>query len=203
MSNFDILAKPYAILEYLTFGSLLWRTRLTHIEALANSKRVLLAGDGDGRFLAELHNRYPHLDLHYLDSSPAMLQQAQKRCPQATFHQVTLPTNTLPTNHYDAIVTHFFLDCFTPETLSQVIRNLAQSATPQAIWILSDFKPTKHLWGRLLVSLLYKSFQSLTNLKAKHLTPYEPEMQQSHFTLTASQTSLSGLLTSELWQRNP
>lgn len=203
MSSFDILAKPYRWLEYLSFGPYLWRTRLAHIEALANSKRVLLAGDGDGRFLAELNRRYPHLELHYLDSSPAMLQQAQQRCPQATFHQLTLPTKTLPEAHYDAIVNHFFLDCFTPETLPYVIENLAQTATPNAVWIISDFKPTKHLWGRLIVALLYKSFRLLTGLNANHLTPYEPHLKIAGFQLTASRKHLSGLLASEIWQRNP
>lgn len=202
MSNFDILAKPYAILEYLTFGPLLWRTRITHIEALANSRRVLLAGDGDGRFLAELHQRYPHLDLHYLDASPAMLQEAQRRCPQATFHQATLPKANLPPAHYDAIVTHFFLDCFTPESLPQVIENLAQAATPQALWIISDFKPTPHLWGRLVVALLYKSFRLITGLKANRLTPYEVHLQTAGFTLYRTTSSCRSLLSAEHWQRN-
>jgi ubiquinone/menaquinone biosynthesis C-methylase UbiE len=203
MSSFDILAKPYRWLEYITFGPYLWRARLTHIEALAKAKRVLLAGDGDGRFLAELHKRYPHLDLHYLDASPAMLAQAKRRCPQATFHQTTLPTNTLPKAQYDAIITHFFLDCFTPETLPHVIQNLATTATPEATWIISDFKPTKHLWGRLIIKALYFAFQSLTNLKANHLTPYEPHMQRAGFILNANRRYLSGLLASEIWRRTP
>ncbi len=202
-SNFDVLAKPYRWLEYLTFGPYLWLARTTYIDDLQNRRRVLLVGEGDGRFLAELHRRYPTLELHYLDPSPSMLQTARQRCPQAQFHRATLPNANLPSNHFDAIVTNFFLDCFTPEALPQVIGELAASTTPNAIWLISDFKPTKHLWGRLVVNALYKSFGLLTNLEASHLVSYEAEMQANGFTLTALRNYLAGLLASERWQRNP
>jgi ubiquinone/menaquinone biosynthesis C-methylase UbiE len=201
-SNFDNLAKPYRWLEYATFGPFLWRARISHIAALKHCQRVLLAGEGDGRFLAELHRRHPSLELHYLDSSEAMLNAARQRCPRAKFHQATLPGANLPSGYYDAVVTNFFLDCFTPETLPQVIGELAQSATPNAIWLIADFKPAKHLWGRFIVAALYKSFSLLTNLEASRLVSYEAEMQANGFALIVSRTSLQGLLSAEIWHRS-
>lgn len=199
--SFDLLAKPYRWLESLSFGPYLWRTRLTYLEALSPARRVLLAGEGDGRFLAALQRRFPHLEIHYLDSSPAMLAQAQAHCPQATFHCASLPESPLPRAHYDAIVTHFFLDCFTAQSLPLVIKRLAEAATPKALWIVSDFQATPHWWGRLVVALLYRCFRLLTGLQAQHLVDYRPYLAAAGFRRVAQRSRLSSLLGAELWER--
>lgn len=199
--SFDCLAKPYRWLETLSFGPYLWCTRLTYLEALAPARRVLLAGEGDGRFLAELHRRFPEMEIHYLDSSPAMLAQAQARCAQARFHLAALPEATLPEAYFDAIVTHFFLDCFTAQSLPLVIERLAGAAAPKALWIVSDFQATPHRWGRLVVTLLYRCFRLLTGLEAQHLVDYRPYLVAAGFRRVAQRSRLSALLGAELWER--
>ena len=52
--NFDLIARPYRWLEYLTFGPTLQQTRLHYLPALLHSRNALVLGDGDGRFIAAL-----------------------------------------------------------------------------------------------------------------------------------------------------
>ena len=53
-STFDRLARPYRWLEYAAFGRVLLRCRYDLLPWLADARRVLTVGEGDGRFVAEL-----------------------------------------------------------------------------------------------------------------------------------------------------
>jgi hypothetical protein len=48
--GFGRLAWVYEGLERLVYGSLLQRARLAFIDSLAPCKRILILGEGDGRF---------------------------------------------------------------------------------------------------------------------------------------------------------
>ena len=52
--DFDRLARLYRWMEYLTFGPWLQRCRSAFLGGIANSRRALVLGDGDGRFTARL-----------------------------------------------------------------------------------------------------------------------------------------------------
>ena len=79
MMNCDSIARVYRWIEYAAFGPLLQRTRLHWLEQLGGARRVLLLGDGDGRFLSRFASRYPSAEVHYIDSSARMLDLARKR----------------------------------------------------------------------------------------------------------------------------
>ena len=50
--NCDRIARWYRWLEYASFGRALERRRLEYLAATADARRVLILGEGDGRFLA-------------------------------------------------------------------------------------------------------------------------------------------------------
>ena len=80
----------------------------------------------------------------------------------------------LPTREFDLVATHFVLDCFRPEQLEQVVDRLAGAATPDARWLLSDFRePSAGLgkWrARLILEAMYLFFGWTTGLPADRLT---------------------------------
>ncbi len=203
--NFNRIAKPYRWLEYLALGPLLQRTRTRHLPLLARSRRALLLGDGDGRFTAALLTSNSALTAEAVDLSPAMLALlARNSAPHASRLQ-THCTNALthtPTTPPDLIVTHFFLDCLTQPELNTLITRLAPNLPPGGLWLLSDFRTPNPL-ARLYVRSLYFAFRLLTGLRVTALPDYATPLRNAGLHPIAVHRRLFGLLTTELWQRNP
>jgi hypothetical protein len=56
--------------------------------------------------------------------------------------------------------------------------------------------------ARFIIRSLYLSFRLLTGLRTTHLPDHAAALTPG-FTLIAQHQSLAGLLTTELWQKNP
>jgi len=206
--NFDRLVKPYRWLEYLTFGSALQRCRTHFLSQLADCRSALVLGDGDGRFTARLLTTNPHIRVHAVDISPAMLQALRKsagpHAPRVITETADLRSwqpSTAP--HYDLIATHFFLDCLTTAEIAALASRLAPALSPNAIWLVSDFAIPNTLFGRAfaapLVAMLYRAFRILTNPRIDHLPDHKHALEAAGWYLRAHYSHLCGLLISQLW----
>jgi SAM-dependent methyltransferase len=82
--SFDLIARPYRWLEYLTFGKSLETCRTHFLPQLLDRRHALVLGDGNGRFLAQLLKQSPNLYANAVDNSAAMLQLLRQRCEAAT-----------------------------------------------------------------------------------------------------------------------
>jgi ubiquinone/menaquinone biosynthesis C-methylase UbiE len=203
-TNFDPLAHLYRYLEFAMFGRALWRRRIVYLPQLNASTRVLMAGEGDGRFLAAFLQENPLAQVDYFDSSAKMLALARRRT-LAHLHRVRyfqvdfLDAPQLHTT-YNAVVTHFFLDCFTNAELDRIIPLVAQAADTGAYWVVSEFSAKSFVW-RILIRGLYFFFGRTTGLRVTKLPSYHQILSATGFRLIKSETSLAGLLISELWVR--
>jgi len=206
--NFDLIARPYRWLEYLTLGPFLQRCRTHHLPRLLDRKQALVLGDGDGRFLAALLSANLQLKADVVDTSAAMLRLLSQRCQPYTdrlriHHQSAL--TFAPTKTYDLITTHFFLDCLTQPQLEALIARLIPHLAPNALWLVSDFRiPTgpMRLPARIFVRFLYLAFRLLTGLRITHLPDHEAPLTQAGLSRIAQHRSLFGLLTTEIWSRS-
>ena len=213
--NYDILARPYQWLEYLTLGRTLERTRLHYLPTLTHQQNALVLGDGDGRFLSQLLAQNPTLQADAVDTSAAMLQLLRQRCEAATptaatrlrTHQANALTFTPPTpQKYDLVVTHFFLDCLTQPELDTLVTRITPALAPGALWLLSDFRiPTgsMRLPAKLFVRSLYLAFRIITGLRTTHLPDHVTPLTNAGLTRTAHHQLLAGILSTELWQTPP
>ncbi|SDE70389.1 class I SAM-dependent methyltransferase [Terriglobus roseus] len=214
MSGFDRLAKPYRWMEYLSFGTALENCRFHFLPVLRNTRHALLLGDGDGRFTAALLRQATAADAVAIDASGGMLHALKKRCAAVGAERriqtfCTALNNglseSLPRNHFDLIVTHFFLDCLNDAEVEHIAHDAALCATADARWVISDFHIPDHgamrLPSRLIVRLLYLAFRLLTGLRAQQLPTHGPILHRNGWQMQQQQTSLGGLLISELWQR--
>jgi SAM-dependent methyltransferase len=210
--NFDPIAHPYRWLEYLTLGPTLQRCRLHHLPKLLQQKSAFILGDGDGRFLARLLAANPSLQVDAVDTSKTMLQLLRRHCEEAaptatrlhTHHTSALSFTTPNPEKYDLVVTHFFLDCLTQPVLEALISRTVPTLTPNALWLLSDFRIPPGLMGlpaRLFVRALYLAFRLLTGLRTIRLPDHSTALNNAGLTRISSHYSLAGLLTTELWQR--
>ena len=209
IASFDRIARPYRYLEYLTLGRALDRARLHYLPALAQRKRALILGDGDGRFLAQLLAQNPNLQADAVDTSATMLHLLRKRCEanatRLQTHQIEALAFT-PSNpeKYDLVVTHFFLDCLTQSELETLISRITPHLTPKALWLISDFsiplRGPMRLPARAYIRSLYLAFRILTGLRATHLPDHAAPLTQAGLTRIVHHHLLYGLLTAELWQ---
>jgi hypothetical protein len=205
--NFDRIARPYRWLEYLTLGRSLERAREVFLPLLKDRRQALILGDGDGRFTARLLAQNPFIQAEAVDISAAMLHLLRSRCEahagRLQTHQASAIAHR-PGVRPDLLVTHFFLDCLTQSELDTLALRLGEALEPGGLWLLSDFRIPRGLMRApawILIRSLYLAFRILTGLRVTSLPDLETTLRRAGLTPIAQQSSLGGILTSQLWQR--
>ena len=205
--NCDPIARWYRWLEYIGFGGELERRRLALLPEVRTARRVLVLGEGDGRFLVHLVEQNPAASIDYVDLSARMLDLARKRAgtAQITYHLGDALTFPLPANEYDLVVTNFFLDCFEEGDANRVVERISTTARSRARWLIAEFRQPDRgwqaVWARTWLWALYLFFRLTTGLKTRQLADHHPLLKKQRFRIERAEPSLFGLLASELWTR--
>jgi len=201
--NCDRIAGLYRWLEYFAFGRELERRRGAFLDQVADARRVLVLGDGDGRALASLLKSAPAASVDCVDSSGEMLALARKRAgsERVTYRHADALTVALPRGKYDTIATHFFLDCLNDEQAAALIARVTAAARPDARWLISEFQQASP-WTSIVVRALYLFFQMTTGLRINRIVDYRALLHRHGFRASRQETAWRELLVSELWIRN-
>ncbi len=211
MSTFCNLARSYRLLETLAFGPMLKRARLAWIDHLATADPILLLGDGDGRSLSAILDINRDARITSIDSSPAMIEQAQQRIrrhqPRAlnrvSWHCRDIRETRLPPNQFQAVVTQFFFDCFRQDEVIGIHRNVSQSLKVNGCWIWSDFvvpdTPLQAFLARSYLNFLYRFFRWQTDITAYHLPDVPPLFARSGMSPAGNRRFLFGTIESSVW----
>jgi ubiquinone/menaquinone biosynthesis C-methylase UbiE len=210
--NCDRIAPYYEILEHFLFGSRLEHRRFAFLGEIRTSRKALVCGGGDGRFLARLLRVNTGVEVDFVDLSSTMIELAERRVAgmgrafrkRVRFHAGDVRSFAAPADHYDLIVTHYFLDCFSNQELEDVVGRLANWGMPQARWIVSDFReangPIGRLWTRSVIGGLYSAFRFTTGLKVTRLPEYKAALTKKGYFLRFEEDVMAGLLHSSLWE---
>jgi SAM-dependent methyltransferase len=104
---------------------------------------------------------------------------------------------------YDAVASHFFLDCFPPDSLAGIGETVSAATAPGAIWLIADFCLPERGWRRIRAGWilwgLYRFFRVATGLPATRLTPPDANVRAAGFELQNRCHYNFGLLHSDLW----
>lgn len=209
-AGYDRLAAHYQTLETLTFGARLQQTRTALLPRLRHVKRVLILGDGDGRFLHALLTSNPHCQIDCLEQSSNMIEQTRKRLSPTDLNRVHfIHTDALtyhPTpNHYDCIVTAFFLDCFTHPQLEFLVDKFMVGLKPDGCWYYADFfVPLSGFWrvrARVWLRVMYWFFRWQTGISASHLVNPDGLFVRAGLTCVAERFLSQRLLVARLYRR--
>lgn len=212
VKGFDAIAPYYQWIEKICAGKKMQRARLAFLSDLPIPKRVLLLGEGTGSFLVKCHQKFPEASITCIDSSNAMLHEMKKKLHRQDLsgnHLTFLHQDVLSwqpkMDHYDLIVTHFFLDCFTLNEMERLIPMLSKAAKPHAHWIIADFNFPQtwfmKIMALLLVKLLYLFFSTTTGISATKLINPDFFLKKSGFLLHGRKKFCKGLLKSDCWIR--
>jgi hypothetical protein len=210
--SFDLLAPHYRWMEALCAGGQLQRCRTALLGVISAPQRVLVYGEGNGRFLVELCRRFPLAQVTVVEASGVMIDLALARlrregladAPVEFIHADALAWQP-PAAAFDLIVTCFFLDCFREDQLQKLIPVIAGAATAEAQWLLADFHiaqaGVRRLCSRMIVGFLYAFFRLATRLEAHELVCVEPYLAAEGFTRGVRREFLFGLLFCECRER--
>jgi cyclopropane fatty-acyl-phospholipid synthase-like methyltransferase len=209
--SFDKLASAYEWLERLAFGSDLETARFCLLDHMQGRRRVLVLGEGDGRFLAQLVRRFPDVRVDCVDASGAMLAKARGRlsaeeCNRVTFRQEDARLADFKTGVYDAIVTLFFLDCFSAEEAAGLINRVKVTLHEDGRWLWADFALPSRGWKRWRAAIwlrgLYMFFRWQTGMSARQLPPMEGLLRAAGFNLRAEKSLQEDMLRSAVFDRD-
>jgi ubiquinone/menaquinone biosynthesis C-methylase UbiE len=210
--SFDRIAPHYRWLETISFGNALQHARTFWIDKISRPRRVLICGEGNGRFLCELLRVHSKIDIDCLDASAPMLDLARRRvlraCPES-FSRVHFihkdVRNWFPQNSYDLFVTHFFFDCFPRAEVQSIAAKIAHAAGPNAVWLISDF--TVPLRGTIAqlhacawLRIMYFFFRSTAGIAANELVDATPSLEANGFSCAAQKLSRGGMLKADLFR---
>ncbi|CAN5572696.1 class I SAM-dependent methyltransferase [soil metagenome] len=205
--NFDRVAPRYRGLEMLVFGNRLQEARTAFVRQIEPPRRVLIVGEVDGRFLAELVRSHPRAEVDCVEASAGMISLAEKRVPGAHVHFIcaNLEQVKLEAQRYDLVVTHFFLDCFSEEKLGEVVAKLAAAATADAQWLIADFclpaSGSRRLRAQVQIAVMYLFFRLTAGIEASRLCDYRPLLEPAGFILRETSLSPNEIIRSEWWRR--
>jgi ubiquinone/menaquinone biosynthesis C-methylase UbiE len=201
--SFDLLARPYAQLERALFGHALEQARFAHLDQLREARTILLVGEGDGRVVQRLLTLAPHCHIDVVDRSPAMITRARERIAgtrRVTFHTADIRAFE-PERRFDALATLFFLDCFEPPELFEIVSHLASMLEPAGKWLYSDFLPASTgVRQRAWLSFLYTAFGLLTDIEARTLVAPDEALTRAGLVRVRHRQHARRLLTSEVWR---
>jgi hypothetical protein len=198
-------------MERVLAGGKLHRCRCAFLGRIPEPEKILILGEGPGRYVVECARRFPRAAITCVEESAGMIVKAREnlaRCglcsDKVTFVQTDLLRWEPPCGEYGLIVTHFFLDCFRPEQLEVLVPMIARGAATNASWLLADFQEAPAGWrcwrSRVTLALMYVFFRLVTRLPACSLTPPDDYLMQAGFVLRQRVESEWGLLRSDWWE---
>ena len=205
MKSYGWTARFYGHAEQLVFGSQLMRARLALLPKLHTATRILILGEGDGRFLSALVEQNPGSTIVVVDRSQRMLARAARRLPEGTtfVHLIQQDateylTRLEASERFDAIVTLFVLDCLTPPEVAALVRLATRRLAPGGAWLWGDFfvplnGPFRFV-ARLMLTLLYRFFRATTDTTASFLVDTGPHFEAAGLRVAASSSSLCGMV---------
>lgn len=208
--NADRIAASYRWLEYAAFGSTLENARFDFLSYAAAPRRVLILGEGDGRFLVRLLDLNRQASVVVVESSSEMMRLAQQRVPsddksRVEFHQINAATQPLPAGEFDLAVSHFFLDVLDCQQAAALISKVNALLSPGAIWLVSEFQEPpgglRRLHARVWLRAMYAFFGLTTRLRVSKLPPYRELLARRGFTEVACCERRLGLIRSQAWRK--
>lgn len=212
--SFDATAPWYRALETIAFGGVLQRARVAFLSEIDTPRRVLIVGEGNGRFLCELLRCHPNIAVDCVDGSERMLELARRRVERQipdranriNFLHQDIASWSSPENQFDLIVTHFFLDCFPESRVVEIVAKLSRAVAANATWLLADFHIAAEGFARwranLWLAAMYRFFRFTAGIEARELVDPSRSLLGERFSLARQHLFRNGMVKSELWRRN-
>lgn len=207
--GFDRLASTYDLWVRLVFGKKIEKAQCALLGELPKGGNVLLIGGGTGWLLKPLCWEVAPSRVLYIDASARMIEKAQafvRREIPAWETKIEFLHGTqeaiAKTDHFDLIITPFFLDLFSKEELEAVFLQLKHQLNPQGTWYLIDFQTPNNFFqipAQLLIWVMYRFFRFFTGMSGTRLIDPTPYFISHNFRLLHEKLFYLGMIKSQIW----
>lgn len=186
-AGFDWIAPYYDSIARLVFGSSIRRCQLQYLDRIPMASKVLILGGGTGWILTELLKINPTCKVWYVEASGKMLEKAMtttKAPPTAQvffIHGTEKDLGKIADVRFDAVITNFYFDLFTPTVLKSALDHITHSLNLGAKMLVSEFVQEKR-WQRMLLFVMYRFFKWTCAVEASKLPGWQDQLMKHGFT---------------------
>jgi tRNA (cmo5U34)-methyltransferase len=206
-AQFDLVAPIYPALERLVFGMRLDDARQAFFEEVVEANRVLLVGEGNGRFLKSLIARKRVGCVFVVEKSKVMIRLAKNRAGESGkigLQFIKADFRVYQSGQqFDCVVTHFFLDLYNPPSQLAIIEKITEFVAEGGTWINVDFVPARTLWGSTLMWLQYAFFRVVSRIESKRCFDESKAAAAAGWTIAEAISYLGGLVVAKRYRKGP
>jgi len=204
-SGFDKIAFIYDALAKFVFGNSIRKAQYTYLEDIPQGGNVLILGGGTGWLLEKLMKVNPACKIWYVEASKNMLVKAKKvvanqasvnvRFIHGTEEDIAAQIDVA----FDAVITNFYFDLFTPLTLNRVLKQIIKLMKRRAVLLVSDFVDTRVWWHRLLLFVMYRFFRAACNIESSRLPEWQDHLASAGFKELRARSYYTGFIVSSVY----
>ncbi|HEX6890791.1 MAG TPA: methyltransferase domain-containing protein [Chryseolinea sp.] len=201
--GFDRIAPFYDSLARFVFGDSIKRCQLEYLNKIPPGAKVLILGGGTGWILVEMMKANPTCTVWYVEASIKMVEIAKKRLIGLSHSDVFFINGTEKDLQqyndicFDAVITNFYFDLFTPGSLNDVLVCIKKYIYPGSILLVCDFVD-RAWWQRFLLFLMYRFFRWTCGIEAKNLPDWQLQLAKAGFVERSTTWYYRGFIKSAL-----
>lgn len=180
MNGFDIIAPVYDKLARLFFGRAIAEAQQHFLDHVSKARNVLIVGGGTGDIAKLLLQKFSYINIVYVDTSKVMIEKAKVKCADFDARIVFVNDSAFSlgdATQFDVILTPFFLDMFSEETISGIVQFFKQILANNGKWIVTDFQTTKRWHHRVLLWIMYRFFRLVCKIEATQLADWDKSLR--------------------------
>ena len=177
-NDFDRIAFVYDRLARLMFGMSIINSQKFFLNRILEGSNILILGGGSGWILKELFGIRSDVKICYIEASAKMLAMAkEKSTPSQQVRFIHGTERDIPSDHkFNYVITNFYLDLFTNESIQVALGKIKESLAPKAQWIATDFVENQW-WQKLILKVMYFFFRLTCNIGSQKLPEWNKVLQ--------------------------
>jgi tRNA (cmo5U34)-methyltransferase len=202
--GFDKIANVYDAIARLVFGNAIRDAQVCFLNDVPPQSKVLILGGGTGWLLARLLELKPMCEVCYIEASKKMLKLSKKKVKHSDrVHFILGTENSIPNDiQFDIVITNFYFDLFTNESLDSVTIKIQAIAKSNALWLVTDFIQGKKWWQSALLKMMYWFFRVICNIEAVELPYWHHSLSKRGLFKKKSRFFCNGFIESTVYSCN-
>lgn len=200
LNGFNKIASVYDRLAKTVYGNSIIDAQKYFLDKITGHSKILILGGGTGWILQEIFEHKPDVEIYYIEASSKMILLAKEKIDDKKIHFIHGTENDIPQQiRFDVVITNFYLDLFSDDSIQSVLQKIKTSLSPKAQWIVTDFVNEKN-WQRFLLKVMYIFFRLASNIESKKLADWENKILTVGGKEIGSKKFYKGFINTKLFQ---
>jgi tRNA (cmo5U34)-methyltransferase len=200
LNGFNRIALFYDSLARMVYGKSIVESQKHFLNKIHDQSKILILGGGTGWILAEIFKVKSNAEVYYIEASSKMISLAKEEITNEQVHFIHGTENDIPPQiKFDLVITNFYLDLFSDDSIKSVLHKVKISLSGNAKWIVTDFVNDKR-WHNLLLKVMYTFFLLVSGITSKKLPHWKNEMLAIGANEFDSKQFYKGFIETKLYQ---